>query len=62
MYHTMNLMVAHVLMTYGFKLITFTHILRADGKESKEFWFDSNSPECEFTAEQAARYLTTGVD
>ena len=34
LYHTMNLSVASILMTYGFKFVTFTHIIRADGRES----------------------------
>ena len=58
----MNIMVASVLMTYGFKLITYTHILRSDGKESKEFWFESKSPDCDLSAEKAANYLTKGAD
>jgi hypothetical protein len=62
MFHTMNIMVATILMSYGFKLITYTHITRADGKESKEFWFEANSDTCEFTAEQASIYLTKGSD
>lgn len=62
MFHTMNLMVADVLMTYGFKLITFTHIVRKDGKESKEFWFEGTSPECGFNAEKVAHYLTKGAE
>ena len=40
-------MVADILLTYGFKLMTFTSIVRADGKESKEFWFEARSPECQ---------------
>ena len=62
LYHTMNIMVASVLWTYGFKLITYTHIVRADGKESKEFWFDSKSPELDMSAETAANYLTKDAD
>lgn len=62
MYHTMNLMVATILMSYGFKLITYTHIKRSNGKESKEFWFDTISPTCELTAEEAAFYVTKGVE
>lgn len=62
MYHTMNIMVSTILLSYGFKLITYTHITRQDGKESKEFWFESNSPHCEFTAEKVAHYATKGAD
>lgn len=58
----MNIMVASVLMTYGFKFITFTHILRADGKESKEFWFEGHSESCPFPAEHVAFYATKGAD
>ena len=47
MFSTMNIMVADILLTYGFKLLTFTSIIRSDGKESKEFWFDSKSPDCQ---------------
>lgn len=62
MYHTMNIMVASVLMTYGFKFITFTHIIRADGKESKEFWFEGTSPTCPMKAEEVAHYTTKGSE
>lgn len=62
LYHTMNLMVASVLMTYGFKFITFTHIVRADGKESKEFWFEGRSDDCPYPAEQVAFYATKGAE
>jgi len=55
----MNIMVATCLMSYGFKLITYTHIRRADGKESKEFWFSATSPKCAFDAETVAQYATT---
>lgn len=58
MYHTMNIMVASLLLSYGFKLITYTHIVREDGKESKEFWFECTSPDCEHTAEDVGRYAT----
>lgn len=58
----MNIMVASVLMTYGFKFITFTHIVRADGKESKEFWFEGNSESCSLKAEQVAFYATKGAE
>jgi hypothetical protein len=47
LYSTMNVMVANILLTYGFELVTFTSIVRSDGKESKEFWFNANSPECQ---------------
>ena len=43
----MNLMVASILYSYGFELLTFTSIIRADGKESKQFWFESASEECQ---------------
>jgi hypothetical protein len=46
MFHTMNLMVATVLLSCGFRLITYTHIVRQDGKQSKDFWFEANSPDC----------------
>lgn len=62
MYHTMNIMVATILLSYGFKLITYTHITRQDGKESKDFWFEANSSNCEFTAEQVANYATKNAD
>lgn len=55
----MNIMVADILLTYGFKLETFTHVMRADGKESKEFWFSASSPKCEFDAQKVADYATT---
>jgi hypothetical protein len=55
----MNIMVADILLTYGFKLETFTHIARADGKESKVFWFSSDSPKCEFDAETVSNYATS---
>ena len=71
----MNIMVADILITYGFKLVTFTSIIRSDGKESKEFWFDAKSPDCQvpFTpldrerkhwsqAEYVAHYATKGSD
>ena len=53
-------MVASVLITYGFKFVTFTHILRADGRESKEFWFEAQSPECPMKAEEVAYFATKG--
>jgi hypothetical protein len=62
LYHTMNLTVASILMTYGFKLITFTHILRDDGKESKEFWFEGQSASCPFKAEEVGFYATKGAE
>lgn len=75
MFHTMNLMVATVLITYGFPLMTYTHVLRGDGKESKEFWFDAKSPECDVPttpldrdrkhwtqADYVAHYATKGAD
>lgn len=55
----MNIMVADILLTYGYKLVTFTHIARADGKESKQFWFESNSSQCDLEAQQVAEYATT---
>ena len=61
-FHTMNLMVASVLMTHGFKFITFTHIVRSDGKESKEFWFEGRSEHCTLSAEEVAFYATKGAD
>lgn len=60
LYHTMNLSVASILMTYGFKFVTFTHIIRADGRESKEFWFEAQSPECPLKAGEVAYYATKG--
>lgn len=62
MYHTMNLSVAAILMTYGFKLVTFTHIIRDDGRESKEFWFEGQSATCSMKAEEVAFYATKGAD
>lgn len=62
MFHTMNIMVADVLITYGFKLITFTHIVRKDGKEAKEFWFEGSSEDCTINAEKVAFYLTKGAE
>lgn len=59
LFHTMNLMVADILLTYGFELVTFTHIVRADGKQSKEFWFNATSDKCEFDAERVAAFVTT---
>jgi hypothetical protein len=59
LFHTMSIMVADILLTYGFKLETFTHVARADGRESKEFWFAASSPKCEFDAETVAAYATT---
>ena len=59
LFHTMNIMVADILLTYGFKLETFTHIARADGRESKQFWFASDSDKCEFDAQTVAEYATT---
>ena len=56
----MNLSVASILMTYGFKFVTFTHIIRADGRESKEFWFEAQSPECPLKAGEVAYYATKG--
>ena len=71
----MNIMVADILLTYGFKLQTFTSIVRADGKESKEFWFDSKSPDCQVPmtplnrerkqwsqADYVSHYATKGSD
>lgn len=55
----MNIMVADILLTYGFKLETFTHIVRTDGKQSKEFWFSDASDKCEYNAQQVAEYATT---
>jgi hypothetical protein len=60
LYHTMNLSVASILMTYGFKFVTFTHIIRADGRESKEFWFEAQSTECPLKAGEVAYYATKG--
>lgn len=60
LFHTTNLMVADILLTYGFELVTFTHVLRADGKQSKEFWFNSTSSECSLPAQKVAFYATTG--
>lgn len=51
-------MVADILLTYGFELVTFTHVLRSDGKEAKEFWFNSTSEKCEFKAAKVADYAT----
>lgn len=62
LFHTMNVMVSTILMSYGFKLVTYTHIVRKDGKESKCFWFDASSPSCEFSAEQVANYATKDAD
>ena len=56
----MNIMVASALMTYGFEFITFTHIIRADGRESKEFWFNANSKDCPLKAGEVAYYATKG--
>ena len=61
-YHTMNIMVTSILMAYEFEMITYTHILRKDGKESKEFWFKAKSPDCEFSAEKVAFYATKGAE
>lgn len=71
----MNIMVADILMTYGFKLVTYTSIVRTDGKESKEFWFESKSKECQVPitpldrerkhwsqADYVAHYVTKGAD
>lgn len=60
LFSTQNLSVASVLMTCGFKMVTFTHIVRSDGKESKEFWFDSSSESFPYKAEQVAYYVTKG--
>jgi hypothetical protein len=60
LYHTQNVMVANALITYGFRFVTFTHVVRHDGKQSKEFWFETKSPDCEFSAELAGHYLTKG--
>lgn len=54
----MNIMVADILLTYGFELVTFTHVVRTDGKEAKEFWFNSRSDKCEFAASKVADYAT----
>lgn len=62
LYHTMNIMVADILLTYGFELLTYTHIVREDGKHSKEFWFSSTCSDCEYPAEQVAYYATKGAD
>jgi hypothetical protein len=59
LFHTMNLMVADILLTYGFELVTFTHIVRSDGKQSKQFWFSSDSKECAMDAQQVADFATT---
>ena len=71
----MNIMVADILLTYGFKLLTFTSIIRTDGKESKEFWFDSKSTDCQVPitpldrdrkhwsqADYVSHYATKGSD
>lgn len=62
LFSTQNLSVASALMTHGFKMVTFTHIVRSDGKESKEFWFEAASPTCKFKAEQVAYYMTKGFE
>ena len=62
LFHTMNIMVADILLTYGFKLETFTHVVRADGKESKVFWFSGTSSACAFDAQTVAEYATTKHD
>lgn len=62
LYHTTNLSVASILITCGFKLITFTHIIRDDGKESKEFWFEGQSATCTMKAEEVAFYATKGAE
>ena len=61
LYHTLNLTVADILLTLGFKLETFTHIVRSDNKESKEFWFAAESDKCEFQADKVAHYATKGA-
>ena len=62
LYHTTNLSAASILMTCGFKLVTFTHIVRDDGKESKEFWFEGQSATYGMKAEEVAFYATKGAD
>jgi hypothetical protein len=51
--------VADILLTYGFELVTFTHIVRSDGKQSKQFWFSSDSKECAMDAQEVADFATT---
>jgi hypothetical protein len=71
----MNIMVADILLTYGFELQTFTSIIRADGKESKQFWFSANCPDCRVPitpldrdrkgwsqADYVSHYATKGAD
>lgn len=58
LYHTMNVMVATILLSYGFEVVTFTHIVRDDGKESKDFWFHARSATCPFDAATVAKYAT----
>jgi hypothetical protein len=62
LYHTTNLSAAAILMTCGFKLVTFTHIVRADGKESKEFWFEGHSDTYRMKAEEVVFYATKGAE
>ena len=62
LFSTQNLSVASVLMTHGFKMVTFTHIVRSDGKQSKEFWFEASSKHCDFNAEQVAFFVTKGSE
>jgi hypothetical protein len=62
LFSTQNLSVASVLMTHGFKMVTFTHIVRSDGKQSKEFWFEASSKHCDYKAEQVAYYVTKGSE
>lgn len=62
LFHTMNLMVFSMLLSYGFKLIGYTKIIRADGKISNDFWFEGSCENCEFSAEKVAYYATTGTE
>jgi len=62
LYSTQNLSVASVLLTHGFKMVTFTHIVRADGKQSKEFWFEASTPLCKYKANEVAYYVTKGFE
>lgn len=62
LYHTMNVMVATILLSYGFEIVTFTHIVRNDGKESKDFWFNARSKSCPFDAQTVAKYATKDAE
>lgn len=62
LFSTQNLSVASALLTHGFKMVTFTHIIRSDGKASKEFWFEASSKDCDYKAEQVAFYITKGSE